>query len=104
MADQRACVVSFLDGEGIKHTVEVQAASMFEAAALGFAAFQKAAFLDYPPGIATVIEVSVNQPVVTHQVTVKKLETWLSSGSEWPSEHAVKARLREMLGDKSPAT
>ena len=98
MPDQQTCTVSFFDAEGFRHSVQINAASLFEAAALGLKAFQLAAFLDRQPGIATVLEVSVSQPAVTHHVTIKKLQDWLTSGSKSPSDQSLKIRLREMLG------
>jgi hypothetical protein len=39
--ESRVCVVSFTDAEGITHSVEVAAASLFEAAVRGLAAFSR---------------------------------------------------------------
>jgi len=36
------CVVSYLDIDGLRHSVEVDAESLFEAAVLGLCAFSKA--------------------------------------------------------------
>jgi hypothetical protein len=49
----RPCRVSFTDTEGITHTAEVSAASLFEAAALGVAEFRRCGMMDVEPGPAT---------------------------------------------------
>ena len=36
--------------------------------------------------------------VKTHQVRLSKIEAWLESGGRSPNEHALKVRLRELLG------
>ena len=35
------CIVSFLDWDGVRHAVEVQADGLYEAAVLGLAAFKR---------------------------------------------------------------
>ena len=54
-----ACRVSFVDTEGITHTPQVTAASLFEAAALGLATFRRCGLMDATPGPTTQITVSV---------------------------------------------
>ena len=36
-----ACIVSFVDLDGIRHSVEVEAEGLYEASVLGFCAFRK---------------------------------------------------------------
>jgi hypothetical protein len=40
----RACAVSFTDSEGVQHSVQVSAASLYEAAAEALAAFRQGSF------------------------------------------------------------
>jgi hypothetical protein len=76
------CIVSFVDTEGIRHTVEVSADSLYEAAAM--------------PGLITQIEVEIRSSI-THAVTPKKIQSWLNGGAKSPKEAVLKDRLREML-------
>jgi hypothetical protein len=76
------CIVSFVDTEGIRHTVEVSADSLYEAAAM--------------PGLITQIEVEIRSSI-THAVTPKKIQSWLNGRAKSPKEAVLKDRLREML-------
>ena len=54
----RICAVSFTDVRGIRHTVEVQAESLFEAAILGVRAFRGDPWIEHV-GPATVLDIEV---------------------------------------------
>ena len=94
----RACRVSFTDPEGITHTANVTAASLFEAAALGVAEFRRCLLMDVAPGPATRLTVAIESPSTVHEIPMRKLTAWLEGGGKSPNEQAVKGRLREMLG------
>ena len=87
------CIVSFVDLDGVRHSVEVQADGLYEAAVVGLAAFKKH---DYQPGGLTELEVEVRSSI-THTVTVKKVHEWLERGVRTPKEAVLKERLRAML-------
>ncbi len=87
------CIVSYLDTEGLRHTVEVDAESLYEAAALAIRAFKQH---DWEPGDLSKLEVEIRSSI-THTVTPKRLREWLSGGSRSPKEAVTKERLREML-------
>jgi hypothetical protein len=60
----RACTVSFRGPSGIRHTVEVTASSLYEAAALGIAALRKDGWTEaLSPG--TSIEIQVREPDIS---------------------------------------
>ena len=88
-----ACIVSFVDFDGLRHSVEVQAEGLYEAAVLGLAVFKKH---DFQPGALTQLEVEVRSSI-THSVTVKKVHEWLERGVRTPKEAVLKERLRSML-------
>jgi len=97
--EARICVVSFVDCEGVTHSVEVAAASLFEAAVRGLALFSRPGLT--PPiavAPATRITVAVKNPAVRHTVTVDRVRSWLASNGRDPREHALKARLRSESG------
>jgi len=93
----RACVVSFTDGEGIRHSVEVAAGSLYEAVAMGLAEFQRGKFSEAVYGPATMVTVAVKEPEVRHSVPLSKFRAWLASGGKSPNEQVVKKRLRQLL-------
>ena len=90
----RACVVSFLDSDGLRHSVEVQAGSLYEAAVLAIGAFRKH---NCQPGPASQLQIEVTGPSVTHTVTVRKVREWLEGGAKSPNEKVMKERLKAAL-------
>ena len=90
----RQCTVSFSDPEGIRHSVQVHAESLYEAAVLAVRAFREH---DCAPGPASRLEVEVAGPSVTHTVTVKKVHEWLGGTCRSPNERLVKERLKALL-------
>ena len=91
------CRVSFVDSEGMTHSVKVLAGTLFEAAALGLAEFRKCALMDAAPGPATRFTVAVESPSTVHEVPMQKLSAWLEGSGRSPAEQAIKVRLREIL-------
>lgn len=89
-----ACVVSFVNTDGIRHTVEVEAESLFEAAAMTMRTFKQQ---NCEPGLITKLEVEIRS-VVTHTITPKRVHQWLEGGAKSPKEAVMKERLRELLG------
>ena len=85
-------------GVRIRHAVEVTASSLYEAAALAIGEFRRCGFTADAPGPATRLTVAVQAPATSHEVPVRKIETWLQSGGRSPNEQALKARLKELLG------
>jgi hypothetical protein len=96
----RTCRVSFQDTEGIAHSVEVTAQSLFEAAVPAIKAFRAAEWMTSGPGSATVLEVSVLRPVAKHLIRLRELTAWLELNGRTPKEQANKRRLRELLEDR----
>ena len=87
------CVVSYLDNSGIRHTVEVDAESLYEAAALAIKIFKQ--HNCEPLGLNT-LEVEMRTSVI-HTLTVKRLHEWVKGGSRTPREAVMKERLRDLL-------
>jgi hypothetical protein len=71
-----SCIVSFVDLDGIRHSVEVNAEGLYEASVLGICAFRKH---DLQPAGLTQLEVEVRSSV-THTLTVRKVQDWLQRG------------------------
>ena len=88
-----SCIVSYLDTEGLRHTVEVEAESLYEAAALAIRIFKQH---DCEPGTISLLEVEIRSSV-THTVTPKKVREWLNGGAKTPKEAVIKERLRSLL-------
>jgi hypothetical protein len=88
-----ACIVSFLDLDGIRHSVEVEAEGLYEASVLGLCAFRKH---ELQPGGLTQLEVEVRSSV-KHTLSVTKVQDWLQRGVRTPKEAILKERLRTLL-------
>jgi hypothetical protein len=95
------CVVSYIDPGGIRHSVEVQADSMYEAAAAALESFRGH---DCPPGRGNELEVQV-RTAVTHTLSVKKLEDWANHSGVSPRDTILKQRIKAALSSSHlPAT
>ena len=79
--------------EGFRHSVELEAGSLHEAAVLAVSTFRQHHF---EPGDLTNLEVEI-RTAITHTVTLKKVRSWLQGGSRSPKEVIVKDRLRAPL-------
>jgi hypothetical protein len=88
-----ARIVSFMDLDGIRHSVEVEAEGLYEASVLGLCAFRKH---DLQPGGLTQLEVEVRSSV-KHTLTVTKVREWLQRGVRTPKEAVLKERLRTLI-------
>ncbi len=87
------CVVSYLDTSGIRHSVEVDAQSLYEAAVLAIRVFREH---DCEPREANRLEIEVWSSVV-HTLTIRKIHDWLNGGAKTPKEAVTKERLRALL-------
>jgi hypothetical protein len=92
-AEMAACRVSYVDLEGFRHSVEIEAGSLYEAAVLAVSTFRQHHF---EPGDLTNLEVEI-RTAITHTVTLRKVRSWLEGGSRSPKEAIVKDRLRALL-------
>ncbi len=88
-----ACVVSYIDTEGLRHAVEVEAESLYEAAVIAISTFRQH---HCEPGELSKIDVEIRSSI-THTVTLKKIHSWLQGGARSPKEAVTKDRLRELI-------
>jgi hypothetical protein len=79
---------------GIRHSVEVQAESLYEAAVLAVHTLREH---DCEPGEISKLEVEIRSSV-KHEITLKRVRQWLNGGAKSPKEAVRKERLRELLG------
>ena len=85
--------MSFVDLDGIRHSVEVEAEGLYEASVLGLSAFRKH---ELEPGGLTQLEVEARSSI-THTLTVTKVRDWLQRGVRTPKEAILKDKLRTLL-------
>jgi hypothetical protein len=77
----------------VRHSVEVEAGSLFEAAVLAMRTFKEH---DCEPGLMSNLDVEIRTSVI-HTVTPKKVRQWLEGGARSPKDAVLKERLRAML-------
>jgi len=85
------------DVEGVEHTVEVTAASLHEAVALGLRAIRKSDWADEIPQGLNHVTVSVTGVRVEHTVQLKKFNQWLARTGGSPADILKRNRIRELL-------
>ena len=89
----RTCRVSFTDQKGTKHTAEVTADSLYEAALVGLKAISEG--WGEEPEASTPITVSIVPP--EHVVTLRHIKAWVEKGSGPPRDMALRHRLKALL-------
>jgi len=90
--------VTVTDLEGISHTAQVTATTLYEAVALGLAAVRGHEWVaGIPHGLATV-RVSVTSVAVEHAVKVRDFTRWLERKGGSPREVTDRDRIRAILG------
>jgi hypothetical protein len=94
----RSCRVTIQDLDGVSHTVEVTAATLYEAVAQGLAAIRGN---EWVAGIAqglNVVKVSVANVRVEHEVKLMDFTKWLDRTGGSPREVSDRHRIRMILG------
>jgi hypothetical protein len=92
----RVCAVSYKDERGIRHGVEVEAESVYEAAVRAVAIFRGDPW-SAQVGPGTALDVEVREPSTTHSVSLQQVERWLAGATPNPTEASRKVRLKMML-------
>jgi hypothetical protein len=86
-------MVSYLDTSGIRHTVEVEAESLYEAVVLGVQAFR-----EHNCDLSEVRPIDVElRKSITHTLTLSRVQQWLDGACKSPKEKVTKERLKALL-------
>ena len=93
VSELHACLVSYRDVDGIQHSVEVTAESLYEAAVMGMTALKVEGWQNLP---SLEIEVRVRLPETRHTIWNSVLAAWLARPGKTPREQALKSRLRKV--------
>ena len=94
----RLCRVSVSDMEGVRHSVEVTASTLYEAVALGLAAIRGEEWAgEIFEGLNTV-DVTVIPVPVTHWVLMQDFRRWMDRKGGAPREISHRDRIRRILG------
>jgi hypothetical protein len=90
MTQARKCVVSFLDAEGVKHSTEVAADSLYEAAALALQQFRHFEWSREAAFDAATLRIEVWEPSTVYQLKIRQFEQWLARSAGTPHEVVLK--------------
>jgi hypothetical protein len=88
--------ISYTDLDGVRHSVEVTADSLYEAAVLGLRALKRSAWIE-SVGPSTRLEIQVIEPAAVHVLLVSQLTRWLDGGAPNPADLVKKKKLKELL-------
>src|ERR1700739_2318127 len=94
----RSCKVTVKAMDGVSHPVELTAATLYEAVALGMAAIRTDKWVT---GIAqglNSVKVRVTNVAVEHEVLLKDFTNWLDRNGGSPREMLERNRIRSILG------
>src|SRR5690349_8079894 len=92
----RSCWVTIRDLEGIEHTAEVTAESLYEAVALGLRAIRQCSWVD-DIGQNFTIRVLARDTPVEHTVEFRQFHKWLEQPARSPRQVTARAKVREIL-------
>jgi hypothetical protein len=92
----KQCTVSFTDVRGIRHSAEVEAESLYEAAVQGIRRLNQDPWIErIAPG--TKLEIDVREPSTKHVLSVDQVERWLAGATANPTEATKKKKLKLLL-------
>ena len=92
----KTCTVSFTGPSGVRHSVDVSADSLYEAAIVGFSLLKKDGWVD-PIAPGTRLEIQVRKPATAHSVSLAQLRRWVEGIAVSPDETLKKQKLKALL-------
>ena len=98
----KACSVSFTGPSGVRHSVDVSADSLYEAAIVGFSLLNRDGWVD-PVAPGTQLEIQVRHPATTHSVSLAQLRRWVEGIAVSPDETLKKRKLKALLAGQETA-
>ena len=94
----RSCRVTIQNMDGVSHTVEVTAVTLYEAVAQGLAAIRGNEWVVGIAQVLNVVRVSVANIHVEHEVKLMDFTKWLERAGGSPREVSDRHRIRSILG------
>ena len=96
MGNERKCLVSFRDDEGVEHVAEITAESLYEAGALALQQFRRAEWSREASLDAGTLRVEVCESTF-YKVKVAELEAWLKRTGGSPRDVAMRQKVRSRI-------
>ncbi len=82
----RTCRVTCRDAQGVEHTVQVTAQSLFEAVGQALRVFREHDWSDDPNNGSASVVVTIKPAEVEHRVRIKDFHSWLESSPRGPQK------------------
>lgn len=92
----KKCQVRYKDLDGVFHCVDVEATSVYEAAALALSALPKHEWIE-AVGPGTRLQIQVMEPVATHLLLVAQLRQWLDAPARNAADVINKQKLKALM-------
>jgi hypothetical protein len=93
----RQCSVSFVGPTGVRHSIDVTAETLYEAAATASAAMNKEEWSE-PIAPGTPIEIQVREPATTHTLSIAQIRHWCDGIAVSPDEVLRRQRVKSLVG------
>jgi hypothetical protein len=94
------CRVSYTDSEGIVHSVDVEAESLYEAVAIAVAQFRDDHLNPAAPGPMTEFTVAVYRHPTEHEIRLNQVTKWAErTTKEGPAGITTRQRVRALLAE-----
>ena len=84
--------------DGVTHTVEVTAATLYEAVALGLKQIRGNDWVEGIAGALNPVTVCVKSVQVEHTILIGEFSKWLERNGGSPAEMTRRRRVKEILG------
>jgi len=94
----RSCRVTITDFDGVEHTVQVTAETLYEAVARALKAMQGKEWIAGIPEGLNPVKVCVTDIPIEHTVTMKDFCRWLNSTGLSPKDQMNRYKIKEILG------
>jgi len=94
----KTCRVTVHDMEGVAHTVEVTASTLYEAVALGLRQLRGSEWVEGIAAGLNTVKVCVKNVQVEHTVKLGEFTKWVERNGRSPAEVIRKGKIREILG------
>jgi len=96
--EMKSCRVTVSDMEGVAHTVEVTAATLYEAVAMGLRQIRGNDWVEGLAGALNTVTVCVKNVQVEHAVRIGEFTKWLERKGGSPAEVTKRKKIKEILG------
>ena len=100
----RSCRVTIRDTEGLEHTAQVTASTLYEAVALALVSLRGKEWVAGIPEGLNPVKICVTDIPVEHTVTMKDFTRWLIREDGSPKDRISRSRVKEILGMLRPSS